>query len=101
MEQSLLRWLILTLHFIRVRGGILFHCTYLNPIHRSLADGPGQAFSFFLVHGTPLASCEPVVCSRAPLTVFKNPQNPALKHYMLCSGQVEEVGRTFYSWAIA
>jgi hypothetical protein len=34
---------------------MMFHSTHLNPIHRSLADGPGEAFSFFFVHRTPLA----------------------------------------------
>src|SRR5216683_3451320 len=82
MEESLLRLLINTLHLILVRCWILFHSTHLNPLHKSLADCPGEAFSFFLVHSTPLASCEPVLLMRVPLTVLKNLQDSALKHYI-------------------
>ncbi len=100
MQQSLLRLLIFTFHLIRVRCGIMFHSIHLNPIHRSLADCPGQAFSFFLVHGTPLAYGEPVLLMRVLLTVLKNLQDSALKYYILCSGSSGRVGSHNISWTL-
>src|SRR5947209_5223990 len=86
MEQSLVRLLKLTLHLIRIRFGKIVHSTHLNPINRSFANCPGEAFSFVLVHSTPLASCEPVLLMRVLLAVLKNLQNSVLMHYIPYSG---------------
>ncbi len=50
VEESLPSLPVQAFKFVGALRGVEFDALHLDPISGCLADGPGQAFGFFLVH---------------------------------------------------
>src|SRR6266536_698146 len=82
-RRSLVLLLILTLHFIRVSGGIICDCAHPDPIHMHHADRPGQALGLVLIHRFVSSFQRACLPERFMLTMLKNPLHARLEQYSM------------------
>ncbi len=82
-RRSLVLLLILTLHFIRVSGGIICDCAHPDPIHLHHADRPGQALGLVLIHRFVSSFQRAYLPERLMLTMLKNPPRARQEQYSM------------------